>query len=215
MRLIIIFATALLIFSCKKTVKTHGDVFMNIKNIALYGENKLELEIINNSNKNYFICMDSASIYENTAFNAKLNRLAHPRIVFYSKGDSIGSGPTSSFPHFISSESDTAHFNCVMQIAKKRPFFTKQLRTLKKILILKSKDTISITVPFKNRYEICNRDYTFLSKKGNYQMELKYKMDKNFINEIVEKKLIFELEQKNILPYYEEIISNKAPFILK
>lgn len=215
MRLIIIFATALLIFSCKKTEKAHGDVFMKINNVALHRENILEFEIINNSNKNYFICMDTLSIYENNEFNAKWNTLVHPRIVFYSRRDSIDSGPTSSFPNFNSSESDTSHFNCVMLNAKKRPFFIKQLKALKKILILKSKDTISIKVPFKNTYEICNRYYTFLSEKGNYEMELKYKMDKNFINELVEKKLIFELEQKNILPYYEEIVSNKIPFILK
>lgn len=215
MRLIIIFFVPIFLFSCNENIKSQDELFMKIDYDNFDRESTLNLQIINNSNKSYFICMDSLRIYENTEFNARLNRLIHPRIVFYSRGDSIGSGPTSSFPNYISSENDKSHFNCVMQIAKKRPLFIKQLKTLKKILILKSKDTIRIKVPFKNTYEICNRDYTFLRKKGDYEMELKYKMDKTFINEIVEKKLILELEQKDIFPYFKEINSNKVPFIIK
>lgn len=213
MRLVVIFLTVFLFFSCKKTKKTYDDVFMKINNIVLYRDNILELEIINNSNKNYFICMDSMSIYENNEFNPKINKLLHPQIVFYFKGDSVNSEPKFSLPNYVSR--DTARFKCLMKKLKSAPMFVKKIKSLKKILILKSKDTISIKMPFKNTYEICNRDYTFLREKGNYEIELKYIMDTLFFNEIVDKTALENIKKQNIFPYYKEIKSNKIPMIIE
>lgn len=212
MRLALIFLTVFLIFSCKKTKKTYDDVFMKINNIVLYRDNILELEIINNSNKNYFICMDSISIYENNEFNSKINKLLHPQIVFYFKGDSISSEPKFSLPNYVSR--DTARFKCLMKKLKSAPIFIKKIKSLKKILILKSKDTICMKMPFKNKYEICNRDYTFLLKKGEYEIELKYKMNKDFFEEVVSKTELENLKEQKILPYYNEIKSNRIPMII-
>lgn len=213
MRLVAIFLAVFLFFSCTKTKKIYDDVFIKINNIALHRDNILELEIINNSNKNYFICMDSTSIYENNEFNPKINKLLHPQILFYFKGDSVNSEPKFSLPNYISR--DTSRFKCVMKKLKLAPIFIKKIQTLKKILILKSKDTISIKMPFKNTYEICNRDYTFLLKKGNYEIELKYKMDKHFFEEVVSKTELENLKKQKILPYYNEIKSNRIPMIIE
>lgn len=212
MRLAIIFSTMILIISCNKKEEPQDDVFMKISYNTLDIDNILNLEIINNSNKNYFICMDSLTIYENTEFGSKINRLLHPRIVFYSNSDSIPSGPTSSMPYYTSDVSNISHFKCVMQKAKERPFFIKQLKVLKKILILKSMDTINMKIPFKNRYEICYNTYTFLYGKGNYEMKLKYKMDSLFFNEIVDKTALENLKKQNIFPYHKEIKSNQIKF---
>jgi hypothetical protein len=67
---------------------------------------------------------------------------------------------------------------------------------------------------FKNKYEICNRDYTFLLKKGEYEIELKYKMNKDFFEEVVSKTELENLKEQKILPYYNEIKSNRIPMII-
>ena len=116
MRLFFLFLITIFLFSCNENVKSQDELLMKIDYVKLHKKDTLNLQIINNSNKNYFICMDSLRIYDNTEFNYKLNRLVHPRVVFYSKGDSIRSGPIiAGLPNYISRESYELNFNCVIQ----------------------------------------------------------------------------------------------------
>jgi len=40
-------------------------------------------------------------------------------------------------------------------------------------------------------------------------------MSRDYFDEIIDKKILLELQQKKIKPYYKEIVSNKVQFILR
>jgi hypothetical protein len=203
----------ILLFSCKNKELIKSDVKFEIQNKELFEKNILILKLTNNSNKNYFICFDTTNIYYSSGLNYKTNEIVHPRPVFYLHNDSIASEPT--FNMIKPKSIDTSQINCIKRNMQIRIDYLNDLKKLKKILIVKSKTTTILKLPFENNYARCNVNYTYLLEKGKYQIQFKYKMNKNYFNEIVDKKFFIELKNKNIEPYYLEIVSNKVPFILE
>lgn len=206
---------AMLLFSCTNKSVVKSDIVFKIQNKELFRTNILELKVTNNSKiNNYFICFDTTSIYYNGGLNYKTNDCVHPRPVFYLDNDSVGGGYIAHNmvkPMFL----DTANSNCIKRDLQFQKAYLDDLRKLKKVIQIKSQTSIIIKFAFNNSHMRCYDRYTYLREKGNYEIQFKYKMNKNYFNGIVDKKLLLDLESKRIKPYYGEIISNKVPYILK
>jgi len=203
----------ILLFSCVKKDSVKSDIVFKIGNKELGERNILTFSIINYSDRDYFICFDTTSIYYNGGLNYRTNDCVHPKPVFYLNNDSIASKPRFSLIKSILI--DTAQINCIKRNMEIRENYLNDLKKLKKILIIKSKTKKTLKLPFDNNYIRCNMNYTYLLGKGNYEIQFKYKMDKDYIDKIVDKKILLELKNKKIEPYYMEIISNKVPFIVE
>jgi len=203
----------LILFSCTNKDLIKSEIIFKVQNKELFAKNVLILNVVNNSKKDYFICFDTTSIYYNGGLNYKTNDCVHPRPVFYLDNDSIASNPRFNMIKPVSI--DTSQINCIKRNLQTRKDYINDLKELKKILILKSKTTTTIKLPFNNNFIRCNMNYTYLLEKGKYQVQFKYKMDKGYFNEIVDKKLLLRLKSKNIQPYHMDIVSNRVPFILE
>ncbi len=205
----------ILLFSCTDKRVNNSDVVFEIQNKELFRTNILKVKIINKSKKDYFICLDTTTTYFSLGLNYKINELIHPRPMFYCNDEVIDIGYPSLNSIIKPMTLDTAQSNCFKRNIQHSQEVLKDLSKLKKILLLKSNSSIMLKLPFNNGITWCNKRYTYLHEKGNFEIQFKYKMDKKYFSQIVDKKLILELENQNIKPYYEEIVSNKVPYILK
>ena len=213
MRFLII-VVGLLLISCENKNLIESEVLFKIQNKEVYSKNILELKIINKSNNDYFLCLDTTSMYFNPGVDYKINEFIHPKPIFYLNDEIIDVGyPLSSMIRPMSL--DTAHYNCVKRNIEYSQELLEDLRKLKKILLIKSNTNVTLKLPFNNSQIWCNELYTYIREEGSCKIQFKYKMNKAYFDRIVDKKLLLELQQKKYKPYFKEIVSNKVPFILK
>jgi hypothetical protein len=204
----------ILLLSCKNKISNDSEISFEIQNKTLYNNNILKMKIINKSNNDYFFCLDTTSIYYNTGLNYKMNEFIHPKPIFYCNDKVIDIGyPLSNMIKPMSL--DTAHYNCIKRNIQYRQELLDHLRKLKKIIVLKKYTSLILKLPFNNTNIWCNRYYTYIREKGSFKIQFKYKMNMDYLDEIIDHKLLLEFQQKKIKPYYKEIVSNKIQFILK
>ena len=110
---------------------------------------------------------------------------------------------------------DTIHSNCVRKKIIKMQFDIEDFKNLKRILVLKSKDSISFKIPFSNTFKLCNKDYYYFDQNGTYALQLKYKLIQSYFLKTVDTSALNKLKKNNIEPFYGEIISNKVQLIIK
>lgn len=205
----------ILLSSCGSKDSIKPDIVFEIQNKELSNTNMLNLKMINSSKKDYFFCFDTTSIYFDLGLDYKINELIHPRPVFDLNDKIIDLGyslPNSIIkPMFL----DTAQSNCIERNIQYREEILKELRKLKKIILLKRNTSITLNLPFNNSRKHCNQIYTYIREEGSCKIQFKYKMNKEYFDKIVDKKLLLELQHKKFKPYFEEIISNKIPYKLK
>ena len=72
-----------IIFSCSNEKNIVPDISLEIENKLLNNRNTLNLKLINNSLKNYFICLDTTSFFLNSAFNEDFSNSTNLRTLFY------------------------------------------------------------------------------------------------------------------------------------
>jgi hypothetical protein len=143
-----------------------------------------------------------------------MNEFIHPKPIFYCNDKVIDIGyPLSNMIKPMSL--DTAHYNCIKRNIQYRQELLDHLRKLKKIIVLKKYTSLILKLPFNNTNIWCNRYYTYIREKGSFKIQFKYKMNMDYLDEIIDHKLLLEFQQKKIKPYYKEIVSNKIQFILK
>lgn len=208
-----LFIFILIIFSCSTDKNIVPDISLVIENKLLNNRNTLNLKLINNSLKNYFICLDTTSFFLNSAFTEDFSNSTNLRALFYKKEDSI-----AIFPKTIMHKSmflDTIHSNCVRKKIIKIQFDIEDFKNLKRILVLKSKDSISFKIPFSNTFELCNKEYYYFDQNGTYALQLKYKLKQSYFLETVDTTKLKILKKNNIEPFYRDIISNKVQLIIK
>jgi len=204
----------ILLISCKNKISHDSEISFEIQNKILYNNNILKIKIINRSNNDYFFCFDTTSIYYDTGLNYKMNEFIHPKPLFDYNGKIIDIGyPLSNM--IKPAHLDTSYYNCIKRNIQYRQVVLEDIRKLKKIIVLKKHANFILNLPFNNTNLWCNRYYTYIREKGNFRLQFKYRMSRDYLDEIIDKNLLLELQQKKIKPYYKEIVSNKVQFILR
>ena len=211
---ILILILGIILTSCNNKKSIEPEISFKIHNKELYKNNFLKIEIINKSHNDYFICLDTTSIYFNLGIDYETNEFFHPKPIFYFNQEIIEIAYPSTRmikPMYR----DTTYINCIKRNVKNRQKVWDDLRELKKTLLLKKNTSIVLKLPFNNSYTRCNKRYTYITEKGNFEIQFKYRMNREYFNKIIDKKFLLKYQDKNFKPYFGEIVSNKVPYILK
>ena len=209
--ILLIFIVSLLNCNNKKT-NNNKDVIFEIENLKINSKDILTIKIVNKTNEDYFIILDTNRVYDYLTLNYKINNsiLLKPKI--FSDKDSIRLKIEFYMDKLI--DKNVLDFDCIQ---KERLYTQKIMNSIKKlsnIIIIKKKSSFIFKIPFNSNFYDCSRKYSYLLKKGEiYNIQFQYKMDEKLINEIVNKTQIKKLSKKGVNPYFEKIISNKVPLI--
>jgi len=165
--------------------------------------------IINSSNENYFIIIDTNRIFDYPSLNNRYNESIHLKPVFYLGQDITNIRLETKVIKSI--ELDTNHYNCMKRQREFTDKYIKDFKNLKNILILKKHSKIKLKIPFKTKYENCNKCYNYLFDKENrYSIKFEYKLNEQLIEKEVSNAILLGLRNDSIKPFYDIITTNKV-----
>lgn len=207
-----IILTATLV-SCNHKKSTKKDILFEVENKLLNKNNILRLNVINNTNNNFFIIIDTNRMYNYSTLDNSINESIHILPLFYLNKDSIKLTVMSQIIKAFGSDSTT--INC----RNKERLFTKkyisEFKDLKNIIILKKNSKTFLKIPFKTSYFDCSKSFSYLlEKEKEYKVQFKYQMSRQLIEKQISNEKILDLKKKGIEPYYKKIESNKVFFKL-
>jgi hypothetical protein len=193
-------------FSCNK--KGKDDLNMIITNYNIKNKDIIKIKILNNSNKDYFIVMDTIN-YNDLNQNYSINEILRPKQIFFINNDSIKIKVFSNI--YKQLKLDTTYINCNKIKRNESINFINRLKKLENITVIKHKSSTTFSIPFSTNYSICNKEFKYeMLKNKIYNIQLNYQMKKRIFESLVSKEKIKELEEKKIFPYYGNLFSNKV-----
>ncbi len=198
------------ILSCKgevENVKKEERISLKVKNKGKSFNKNLEINIINNDDRNYFIVLDTTKIEAYSTLNYKINELIHLKPSFINDKDTININIKTA----ISKSDNNSTFECL----KKQKIITdsikKNLFNLKMILILEKHSTTKFSISFKKKFKDCRQTYFYeINDYKNYDFVFTYEMKESLLKQYSDEKYLSILKKKKIFPYYKKICSNKV-----
>ncbi|QSB25549.1 hypothetical protein [Flavobacterium sp. CLA17] len=198
---------SLLMISCDNKLQINNNVLFIVENFHAHKDSVLNIKIINNSNSNYYITLDTNRAYNYSAFNNKLNSNIILKSLIYSGGTLI---PLRG-ERFVSKAIRRKKNKCIDAEIVQSDKFYKNYKTLKNAVFLKRKSSRIITIPFSLKFNTCFSSYHYdIKKNKKNELKIEYKMLKEILENDVAVKTRDSLERKGYFPYYQTIVSNKV-----
>lgn len=203
-----------LLISChEKKEEIRQDVFILAESFHVATDTVLKIMLINRTNKNYFITLDTNRVYGYGKFNHEINNSIILKPLLYENNKRIYpklEGAVYKVESINKSEEDW-----VKKEFAKSDAFMKGYVVLKNALFLKKKSAKYLELPFKLKYPHTYNltNYYDLEKGKKYDLRLEYQMVKTTTQKNVSKRKLDSLLKLGHSPYYEKIVSNKVPLI--
>lgn len=211
--------TVLLIFvvlslNCNKKINNIQNIVFEIENIKINSEDILTIKIVNETNKNYFIILDTSRIYDYLTLNYKINNSILLKPKLFSDKDSIRLKIEFYMNKLVNK--NISDLDCIQEERLHTLKIMNSIKKLSNIIIVNENSVFKFKIPFNSNFYDCSRQYSYPFRKGEkYYLQLEYKMDEKFINKIVDKTQLIKLSKKGFNPYFEKIVSNKVPIIIE
>ncbi len=211
--------TVLLIFvvlslNCSKKMNNIQNIVFEIENIKINSEDILTIKIVNETNKNYFIILDTSRIYDYLTLNYKINNSILLKPKLFSDKDSIRLKIEFYMNKLVNK--NISDLDCIQEERLHTLKIMNSIKKLSNIIIVKKNSVFKFKIPFNSNFYDCSRKYSYSLKKGEkYYLQLEYKMDEKLINKIVDKTQLIKLGKEGVNPYFEKIVSNKVPLIIE
>lgn len=196
---------------CIENKEKNNDVFFFIDDVDIVNKSMISFRIINNSNKNYFIMLDTTRSNRYYDFNIEINNCILLQTNIYDKYNNLISlnGRGSIYKP---TKLDKRLYDCIEESIKFSKIKYKNFVNLNGGIILNKKSELHLKIPFELRYESCNFTYFYpLKKDNNYFFQIEYKMLNSTLKKYANKTKLDSLKKNCIYPYYNKIISNKVP----
>lgn len=210
-KLLIILFFSLLFISCDNKLQNVDDVQFAIEDFYAGKDSVLNIRLINNSHKNYYITLDTNRTYNYSGFNEKFNKSVILKPLIYNDGKLV----LLKGERFVSKTIGTGKNKCIEDELIKSDEFYKNYLTLKNAIFLKSKTSRGITIPFSLNFKTCfSTNHYDLEKHKNNEVKIEFKMTKEILENDVPIRKRDSLKKKGFVPYYKTIVSNKAKIFL-
>ena len=208
--LIVPFLSVLLI-NCGNKSKINDNIVMVLDDFYPQKDSVLHLKVINNSNENYYITLDTNRTYDYGAFNSKRNNSVILKTLVYSNGEL----QSLKGERYVSKRTGAGKSTCIGQEIEKSDHFYKNYISLKNAVFLKSKSSTVLALPFSLSYKTCfTSNHYDLKKEQKNELKVQYSMLKEILEKDVSAKTRDSLEKKGYKPYYQVMVSNKAAIFL-
>lgn len=200
-----------ILISCTKN-SNNDKLYITICNKNIHNDDRIKIKISNYSENNYFIILDTVNYYDPYQ-NYKTNESIRPKQIFFIGKDSLQIKILSNADKQIFL--DTSNINCNKIKRKQSTEFIEKFKKLGNIIVLKKKSITNLYIPFSVSYKICDKKFEYVfDKNKHFSLMLKYNMKKSFIDDLVHKEKLKELNKKGILPFYGVLNSNKVNLII-
>jgi len=210
---LILISITLLACNNKKIEEKHNVLFL-IESFDANKDSIIKVMLINNTNNNYYITMDTNRTYDYSAFNYKINNSIILRPFVYNEDkliSTIGKGFTQKTIGI-----DRGKMKCIESEVNQSDAFYKDYIMLKNAVFIKRKSSRYMEIPFHLKYKSCYFTYNYdLEKNKQYELRLEYQMIKETIEKSVIKSKLDSVRKLGFTPYYEKIISNRVPIIIE
>lgn len=205
---------SLITLACDKKSELKSDVLFLVEPFHAEKDSVLKIRLINNSSSNYYITMDTNRTYNYSAFNDKLNNSIILRPSVYNNGKLIALKSEGFVRKTIGI--DKYKMECISEEVKKSDKFYKDYVMMKNAIVVKSKSSKYMEIPFLLNFKTCYYTYNYDIEKGEkYELQLEYQMSKETTEKWISKSKVDSLNKLSYAPYYKKIISNKIFLILK
>ncbi|WP_125723659.1 hypothetical protein [Flavobacterium ustbae] len=210
-KLLIILFFSLLFISCDNKLQNVDDVQFAIEDFYAGKDSVLNIRLINNSHKNYYITLDTNRTYNYSAFNEKFNKSVILKPLIYNDGKLV----SLKGERFVSKTIGTRKNKCIEDELIKSDEFYKNYVTLKNAIFLKSKTSRVVTIPFSLNFKTCFSTNRYdLKKLKKNELKIEFKMTKEILENDVPIRKRDSLKKKGFIPYYQTIVSNTAKIFL-
>ncbi|WP_306350857.1 hypothetical protein [Flavobacterium sp. '19STA2R22 D10 B1'] len=207
MRILSLLFIFVVIVSCgvNKSANNNRLAFI-ITNSIIKDSTIVSLEIINPTNKDYYLPIDFYGRNNFEFFGVNRLTLLYPTIILKENGREVlftFSGSTGSY---------TFGTNV------KKNLYLNQFSNIKRITKVKAKSKAVVNFPFyvknKSLYSSNYESYEVEEDKM-YDFEIRYQADKDVVKTVLNKSTLDSLQAMGYELYDKEIISNKVPFRVK
>lgn len=212
MKKLVLLIFALLSLNCSKKTNNNQNVFFEIETIKINSLDSLTIKLVNETNKNYFIILDTSRMYDYLTLNNTVNNTIHLKPKIFSDKDTV----SLKIEFYINKLINNNKINpdCILKERYHTQKIMNSIKKLNNIIIVKKNSFFKFKIPFNTNFYNCNRKYSYSIKFGKkYYFQIEYKMDEKLINKIVDKSQLLKLIEKGYFPYYEKIVSNKTPLL--
>lgn len=187
MKKLLCFLSAIIVISLFQACHYQKEVVFSIDEI---NDNMISMRIVNNSDSNYFITLDTTRSYKYDSFNDEINNCIILKTNMYDdNGHLIGLRGNGYIHKPI--QADKNLYDCFKKDSDEARKKFKKFVTLENAIIVGKRSVVHLKVPFKIRYQSCNFNYFYpLEKNRKYFLEVEYKMiDSTIVKNIAMNKL--------------------------
>ncbi|MBZ4035494.1 hypothetical protein K6T82_12000 [Flavobacterium sp. 17A] len=202
----------LLIISCDHKRTTNEDVLFIVEDFNAVKDSVLKIKLVNNSDRNYYITLDTTRTYNYSGFNEGLNSSIILKPFIYNQDEPVPLRGES----FVNKTTAPRKDGCIESEVVKSNRFYKDYITLKNAILLKSNSSKILTIPFSLKFKTCFSSYHYdLKRQKNNEFILEYKMSQKTLESHVDPKTRDSLIKKGYYPYYDAIVSNEANIVFE
>src|SRR5690606_6107088 len=164
MKAILVFNLVLLFLLCSCSLKKEDeDIIFNILDTEITQYNShININIINKSNSTYFITLDTTRSHYYGGFDLGMNENILIKPIIYDENNDELLLTVSGITKYMTNEIAMQRDSCFKSEVKKSNDFFNSFHRLENSLILYSKDSLIIKIPFKTKYKTCTTDYEYI-----------------------------------------------------